>query len=286
MAVIQATTCGDHAVNPLWPRLHLRHTLEPALAALPVGAPIVIYVHGHLDWPHPKVLQQAREQVGLAITLNWPATARFIGVFPDVGQLYDDAGKAAPSLAWLINLLAELSPDRQIDLMAHSLGARVGLQALPRLKQGNLARFVGLAAVEFSAITLAALQAPVARDIAFYNVTTAKTALFHRLMHHFGPRPGPADGLLCRGFAFPRRNWIDIRLDAPAVRHPLGEMCSSLLDLKADMKKPALISQLEAVFLQNRMATSMAELRSVLGNAVPDPLSIIPLRSPPLRQMR
>lgn len=34
MAVIQASTYGDQAVNPLWPRLHLRPTLEPALISL------------------------------------------------------------------------------------------------------------------------------------------------------------------------------------------------------------------------------------------------------------
>ncbi len=283
MAVIQVNVRGNQVVNPKWPRRDLRHTLEPALADLPAGAPIVIYVHGHQDWPHPDVLAQARQQVGLAITLNWPATARFFGALPDVNQLYFDAGNAAPALAWLINLLGELAPDRPIDLLAHSLGARVGLQALPLLQHSNLARLVGLAAVEFSAITLLALTAPAARNMAFYNVTTEKTLLFHRIMHHFGPRPGPADGLLCKGFAFPRGNWVDIRLDRPAVRHPLTAVCDKLLDLKQGVKKPALIAQLEAVFLRDRGQTDISEMRNLLGAAIPGPLSLIPVRTPRVR---
>jgi len=284
MAVIQASVCGEHVINPGWPRRDFRHTLEPALDMLPDNAPVVIYVHGHLDWPHPDVLQQAREQVGLAITLNWPAKARFFGVVPDVNQLYVDAGNAAPALAWLINLLGKLAPDKQIDMIAHSLGARVGLQTLPYLRQGNLARFVGLAAVEFSAYTLMALQAPIARDISFYNVTSAKPSLFHHMMHHLGPRPGPADGLLCRGFAFPRANWIDICLEKPAVQRPLTDLCGKLLNLKPNLGKPPLISQIEAVFLQYRRQTHISELRNLLGAAIPGPLSMTPIRMPRVRR--
>lgn len=280
MAVIQASAQADHIIDPNWPRRDFRHTLEPVLETLPKNAPIVIYVHGHLDWPHPDILQQARKQVGLAITLSWPAQARFLGLVPDVNQLYIDAGNAAPALAELINLLGRLAPHHQVDLLAHSLGARVGLQSLQYLQRDNLARFIGLAAVEFSAYTLLALQEPAARDIAFYNVTCPKPALFHHLMHYLGPRPGPADGLLCRGFAFPRSNWIDICLEKPTVQRSLTKLCSSLLNLKPGLAKPALISQVEAVFLQNRGQTRISELRNLLGTSIPSPLSLAPVRTP------
>ncbi len=280
MTVIQVTANGGHALNPAWPRRELRHTLEPALAAIPDGEPIVIYVHGHENWPPDDVLLQAREKPALSINFNWPAKARFAGVVPDAVRLYDQAGQAAGALADLINLLGELAPDHRIDLMGHSLGARSCLSALPLLKHPNISRLICLSAVEFSAITLLALQVPVARKIAFYNVTSPRQPVFHRLMHHFGPRPGPSDRLLSTGFAFPRKNWLDIRLDNPVVRRPLADLCGKMLDMKPGMPKPALIYQLEAVFLQNRARTGFAEMRQLLGSAIPGPLSMIPLRMP------
>ncbi len=280
MTVIQVTACGENVINPDWPRRDLRHMLEPALARLPSGEPVIIYVHGHEDWPPDDILLQARAKPLLSLNFNWSAKARFAGLLPDVGRLYDLAGQASVALAGLINLIGQLAPEHRIDLMGHSLGARCCLSALPQVKQPNLSRLICLSAVEFSAFTLLALQAPVARKISFYNVTTPHQPLFHRLMHHFGPRPGPADRLLSKGFAFPRKNWLDIRLDNPVVRRPLAGFCARMLNLKANTAKPALISQLEAVFLQNRPLTGFAQMRDLLGNSVPAPLSMTPVRMP------
>lgn len=283
MTVIQVRATGSQAIHPQWPRRRLHSILEPALANVPTDSPIVIYVQGHQDWPPDDILVQARANAGLSITFSWPAAPPLMGVVPDVGQLYQQAGDAAQALAGLINLLAALAPDHRIDLMGHSLGARTSLMALHHVKQNNIARLICLAAVEFSAITLWALQAPAARHIAFFNITDRHTSLFHRLMHHFGPRPGPADRLLCRGFAFPRANWVDICLDNPTVRRPLARLCAERLGLPAGLKAPPLITQLEAVFLQDRRITGIPQMRDMLGTAIPEPLSIIPVRMPPRR---
>lgn len=280
MTVIQVTACGDQVINPAWPRRELRQTLAPTLARLPIREPIVIYVHGHEDWPPADILREAREKPALSLNFNWPSKAKFAAVVPDVRRLYDLAGQAAVPLANLINLLGELAPGHRIDLMGHSLGARSCLAALPKVKHPNVARLICLSAVEFSAITLLALQAPMARKIAFYNVTTPSQPLFHRFMHHFGPRPGPADRLLSKGFAFPRNNWLDIRLDDPVVRRPLTELCTRMLEIKPGTAKPALISQLEAVFLQNRTLTGVSEMRQLLGASIPGPLTMTPVRMP------
>ncbi|MCP5085418.1 MAG: alpha/beta hydrolase [Rhodobacteraceae bacterium] len=283
MAVLQATACGSTVCNPLWPRRHMRSLLEPLIAEMPPKMPVVVYVHGHQAWPHPDLLVKADRRFGLAITFCWPAFDRVLGVLPDVNRQYWDAGNAAGSLAWLLNLLGEIAPDRAVDLMSHSLGARVGLQALKHLKYRNLSRFVCLAGVEFSAITLLALQSRAARKIDFYNVTSKQTSAFHFMMHHFGPRPGVADKLLTRGFAFPRKNWIDIRLEEPEVRRPLKEFCAALGDLGQEfgkVRKPALISQLGSALLQNRSVTKISDLRELLGPAIPGALSLIPVRTP------
>ncbi|MCP5075883.1 MAG: alpha/beta hydrolase [Rhodobacteraceae bacterium] len=286
MAVLQATACGGTVYNPLWPRRHMQSLLKPLIDDMPPDKPIVVYVHGHKAWPHPDLLAQADRQSGLAITFCWPAFDRIFKLVPDVGQLYADAGTAALALAWLLNLLGDIAPNRPVDLMVHSLGARVGLQTLRHLKHRNLSRFVCLAGVEFSAVTLLALQAPAARKVEFYNVTSERSLLFHQLMHFFGPRPGPAEGLLCRGFAFPRKNWIDIHLEAPEVRRPLATFCAALDTITLDLgmgRKPALISQLGSALMQNRNATRISDLRDLLGPAIPGALTMIPLRTPRMR---
>ncbi len=286
MAVIQAAAKRGSVYNPLWPRRRMRNVLEPVLETLPKGAPIVVYIHGHREWPHPDLLAQAEHQSGLAVTFCWPGIDRRM---TSVNQLYERAGQVAPALAYLLDIFGEIAPRRPVDLMAHSLGARVGLQALQHLKHGNLSRFVCLAGVEFCAVTLLALQAPIARKVSFYNVTSEHFSLFHRRMHYFGPRPGPSDGLLCRGFAFPRKNWIDIRLGEPEVRGPLNNFCAALGTLSSELgkgRKPALISQFGSAVLQNRSVTSITDLRNLLGTAVPDPLSMIPVRTPRVRANR
>jgi len=280
MAVIGVQAQGNRAVDVNWPQRNLHATLEPVLAATPVDAPIVIYVHGHQLWPHPDLLEQARRQAGLAITFKWGANARYFGILPDVNSLYNEAKSAAAPLGWLINQLAVLAPNRKVDLMVHSLGARVGFEALQYLHHRNIGRFVALAAVEFSAITLAALHRPQAHNVAFYNVTSPKILIFHRLMHHFGPRPGPADRLLCRGFAFPRANWIDIQMDQPTVQRPLADLCANLAGLGSGLRNHALVAQVGAALLRYRDDTGIPDLRALLGASVPQPLSMIPLRTP------
>ena len=234
-------------------------------------------MHGHQDWPHPDLLEQARHQTGLAINFRWESVPHYLGVWPDVNGAYACAGQASRPLAGLVNLLGQLAPGRKIDLMVHSLGARVGFQALHQISAGNLGRFVTFAGVEFNAITLAALHKARPSAVSFYNITSAQVPFMHRAMHHLGPRPGPADALIARGFAFPRRNWIDIHMQEPQVSHPVQQLCAGLATGPAFS---SLIARFGSAILQNRGDTSVDGLKTLLGPAVPQPLTLYPVRSP------
>lgn len=121
--------------------------LQPALARLAPGAPIVVMVHGFrycpssaatdphrhiladrpatdhwktVSWPARLGLRGAQ---GLAVGFGWPASGT-------IWQAYGRAPRAGADLAALLDRIGTAAPGHPLHLMAHSLGARVGLHAM------------------------------------------------------------------------------------------------------------------------------------------------------------
>jgi pimeloyl-ACP methyl ester carboxylesterase len=212
--------------------------LAAALGALPPGAPVVVMIHGYRfmpgqpgHCPHEHILSLcptpgvpravswpdrlglAGEQTGLAIAFGWPSR----------GSLRDCYARAAGAGAELAALIARLrvhAPDRAVDVIAHSLGARVALQALPRLAPGDVGRMILLAGAELRGPAAAAMDTPAGRAAEVLNVASRQNALFDLML-----RAALARGLarsLGAGLARPLPNWTDLNIDRPDTLQALA----------------------------------------------------------------
>lgn len=222
----------------------LRRRLERA-----GGQPVVVLVHGYKF--HPEVtgadphrtlfaLSPARDgrrirswpeglgfaddmgESGLCIGFAWPASAGFLGTLARTGrtgfaEVYDRAGAFGTRLAELIGLVQRLAPSRPVDLLAHSLGARVALAALPHLGQPP-GRVILLGAAEFDGRALAFLDArgdgPPPQ---VYNVTSRANDLYDLAFETFAPRRGWGERAIGLGLKAQRACWLDLQIDRPEV---------------------------------------------------------------------
>ena len=231
---ITATTCGlTLAGTSKGPE----PAIAAALAALPPGSPVVIMVHGkgydpaepgldphrllfaprpghggsrHVSWPRRLgfALPAPRAPRGLCLGFGWGAT----------GSLWAAtaaADRAAPMLARLIQMIRRADPDRAVDLIGHSLGARVILGSVPHLAAGALGRVILLAGADLTRHAAEALDTPAGRRAEILNITTRENDLFDAL---FERALAPFGGAAALGRGLPRHpNWLDIQIDHPAT---------------------------------------------------------------------
>lgn len=205
--------------------------LAGALAALPKGAPVVILIHGFRfsptvpgQSPHTHILSLAPDP-GCWKALSWPRELGFGLGNPAEGlciafgweargtiwSAYHEAATAATALCRLLLRIDALRPGTRADIVAHSLGARVALQALPLLPLPLIRRAILLAAAEFRRPAARALDCPAARAAEFVNVTSGENDVFDFLIERLLPRwPDRALGL---GAGQNLPNWIDLQLD-------------------------------------------------------------------------
>lgn len=219
----------------------LKHGLGPALAALPENAPIILMVHGFkytpndpnrcphrsifaisstakakrcLSWPRAMGFSTGDPAEGLCIAFGWAATGT-------IWQAAKSAEQAARALGSLLNMISNLTP-RPVHILAHSLGARVALGALPPLNPGIVGRVVLLHGAEFRSRAIQALKCPGGRTSEIVNVTTRENDLFDALFRGFMAPHRPLDPALSAGLGVRRSNWLDIRIDDPDSRVILG----------------------------------------------------------------
>jgi hypothetical protein len=240
--------------------------LEALLPALPRTAPLAILIHGYrydpalpahdphrllfaLDperrgrriasWPRGLGFSAGGLEDGLCIGFGWPARPALRHPGGAFGEAYARAGAAGAELARLIGLIAGLAPGRKVDMVAHSLGARVALSAYSSLPHEAVAaasgRLILLGGAEFAGRAAAALgAAPPGAAPEVYSVTARHNDPFDALFERFAPRGPGADHVL--GRAAPRlRNWLTLQLDHPALRglaamhgiglEPAGPVC-------------------------------------------------------------
>jgi hypothetical protein len=221
-----------------------RDRLKRCLDRLPATAPVVVMIHGWRyapgfaeDCPHGSILSldpppDDRRAVswprhlgldgrsGLGIALAWHAKC-------DPWRAHLRAGRTGKALARIARLVHDHS-GRPIQVIAHSMGARVALSALSRIEPGQINRMILLAAAETRGRALAALATPAAQSVEVINVTTRENDLFDACFEwgiHLGLRTSIGQGL---GRA--HRGWHDLWIDQPrslqglaALGHPLAD---------------------------------------------------------------
>ena len=215
--------------------------LAAEMAKLAVGVPVVVMVHGkgycpgvagrdphalifaprsgygnsrHVSWPRRLgfTLPGPRDERGLCIALGWNACG-------SIWQATAAADRAAHMLARLVHLVRRIDPTRRIDLIGHSLGARVILGAVPLLAAGMLGRVLLLAGADFTHRARAALDSPAGASAEFINITTRENDLFDFL---FESALAPLGRVRALGAGVAgAANWLDIQIDNPATRRAL-----------------------------------------------------------------
>lgn len=221
-----------------------RDRLALKLAALPPEAPVVVMIHGWRyapgfarDCPHGSILSldppaadrravswprhlglDGRSALGIA--LGWNAKC-------DPWRAHQRAADCGPVLAEIARTVHDLS-GRPIQVIAHSMGARLALAALPLTQPGRIRRMILLAAAETRARADLALDTPAGRAVEVVNVTTRENDIFDACFEwgiHFGLRTSVGQGL---GRAC--GNWRDLWIDQPATLQALAALGHPLFD--------------------------------------------------------
>lgn len=172
---------------------------------------------GHLGWPHHLGIGSGDD--GLCIGFGWQAMG-------PIWAARAEAARAGLALAALVTRIRTLSPGRQVTVLAHSLGARVLLCALPAIDAGDIARAVFLVPAILAAETRCALDTPAGAACEFVSITTAENRIFDvgfGLLVAGGLARSAARGL-GRHRARLDGRWIDLALDDPAHRDHLARI--------------------------------------------------------------
>lgn len=214
-------------------------------AGLAPGAPVVVMIHGYRYSPdlpecdpHRHILSLEPDLPGGRRLMSWPGALGFSADGPEglgislgwhargrLSVAYQRAGVVGQDLARLTDRLAEAA-NRPVHIIGHSLGARVGLQALAAATPGSIGRVILMAAAELRPEAELAANSPAACRAEIINVTSRENDLFDFAMELLvGHARRPALGF---GLTHPRRNWLDLQIDAAEVRAGLARLGFSI----------------------------------------------------------
>jgi hypothetical protein len=221
-----------------------RDLLAQRIGQLDRGAPIAVMIHGYryapdagqncpfghifalepkaphgkwrdktlVSWPKHLGLGGAQ---GLAIGFGWPAR----GWPADVNARAAAAGAA---LAEMAATVAQIDAARALDVIGHSMGARVALAALHHAKPGHLRRLILLAAAETRGPALTAARSPAGQAAQIINVTTRENDLFD-FLYEWGVAGG-RDTAIGQGLGCALNNWTHLQLDAASHLRALARL--------------------------------------------------------------
>ncbi len=213
--------------------------LGAAMADLPPLAPVVIMIHGfrydpgdaRVD-PHRAILGAApqpgevswprhlgllRPGAGLGVALGWPAAG-------GLRVAHGRAARAGGALARMVALIRAADPGRRVDLIAHSMGARVALSALRQAAPYSLRRVILLAGAAYRSEALEALAAPAGQTAEVVNVTGRENALFDTVAEWLLPAQARFDRMIGRGLRDAPPRWLDLPLDRAEVLAGLARL--------------------------------------------------------------
>lgn len=207
-------------------------TLAAALEALPAGEPVIVMIHGYKfspscphRTPHRHILSLTPDPT-LRRAVSWPRHLRLddtgLGIafgWEAAGALplaYGRAATAGRALAQLLARVAEVRGE-PAHVIAHSLGARVALAALPHLAPRHAGRMVLMHPAELRGAAQAALATAGGRAAGIVAVTGRENDVFDALFE-WGVAPlslGARSVGAGLGLAVP--GWLDLRIDRPEV---------------------------------------------------------------------
>ncbi len=210
--------------------------LPQALGRLPRSAPVIAMLHGYgydpgraAVSPHAslfaargqdrdRITWPARLGLGsgpgepLLLAIGWPARGT-------IWRAWGAGGRAARPVAGLLSRLRRHG--RTTHLVAHSLGARLCLEAVALAPAGSVGRVVLMAGAAHRAAAFAALAAPAGGQAEFINVTSRENDLYDAAVEAL---TGFADRTIGEGIGRPAPNWLDLQIDAAATRAGLGAL--------------------------------------------------------------
>lgn len=213
-----------------------RAALLAAVQALPARAPVVVMIHGYRfapdvagNCPHRHIYSLSPPQgdwtalswprhlgaLGLMIGFGWPARGGLIGA----SQRARAAGRGLAELAGLIRQAGDGHP---LHVIAHSLGARVALAALPHAQAGEFSRLILLAGAETRGPAAAAMNSPAGRGAQVFNITTRENDLFDFLYEWLAG--AGLDTAIGQGLRHQMPNWLDVQIDQPATLAALARL--------------------------------------------------------------
>ncbi len=226
-------------------RLTELHAALAAARSLPGGVPVVVMIHGYrfdpcvpafdphahimalaprrdvaraVSWPgHLGVGRAAAVPEPLCIAFGWPARGSIWGA-------WRRAARASVALAVLIGALRDaMGADRPggVQVIAHSLGARVALGAVAGLPSGAIGRMILLSGAALRRQAVAALQTPAGQRMEVVNVTCGANAVFDALLRC---ALGASDRTIGAGLADAPARWLDLPIDDPEVRQGLARL--------------------------------------------------------------
>lgn len=256
--------------------------LRERLASTPANAPVVVMIHGFRfapgargNCPHLHIFSMTppdgdrtavswpgqwaeNGQAGLTIALGWPARGNLIAASLR-------ARAAGRALAELSALVRQIDPDRQLDVIAHSLGARVALCALHHARPGAFRRMILLAGAETLRPARAAMATPAGQAVQVINVTTRENDLFDFLFEWLGK--AGLDTSIGQGLRRGLPNWLDLQIDQAATRTILARFGHALPAPLARICHWSLYTRSGTFALYRALLTgvlSMADLRALL----------------------
>lgn len=225
-----------------YPARPTRYQAEPGLHTRvdATTGPIVIMVHGMKYAPHcpklcphqfifaftpkrhrkgirswPRHLGFTENCDGLVIGFGWPAGDKLY-------QAFNEAPHSGEALACFIEDLKRHAPERQIQVICHSMGARVFLSALPYLKARSVQRAVIMSGAELRNNARDAQATEAGRKVEIFNITSRENDIFDFLLEvAISPFSGKT-AAIGRGLGKDFDNWIDIQMDQKETLNALA----------------------------------------------------------------
>ena len=196
-----------------------------------------------------------RGNEGLAVAFGWHSQPGFASSLLNhfqnfYARAYDNAGQTAWVLVNLINVLADIVPNRPIDIICHSLGSRVVLRGISMLAKRDrdedgaptlsaeeskillerIGRVIILGGAEYVVEAQLLCRRIESQKLDngphFYNVVSRENDVLDKLGENFGPRTfGNSQVIGHNGLGTKHKTkyWIDLQIDSDDIQDWMKE---------------------------------------------------------------